>query len=72
MSQKSKKTNESSDEEVEELLVFVDIEPTSLSESQIKDAVRLKMVGNEKKVLLQINNRFFEGKQIILMQLNCN
>lgn len=55
---------ETSDEDVEEILVYVDIEPTSLSESQIKESERLKMVGNDKKVLLQINNRFFEGKQI--------
>lgn len=55
---------ETSDEDVEEILVYVDIEPTSLSESQIKESERLKMIGNDKKVLLQINNRFFEGKQI--------
>lgn len=64
MSQKSPNINETSDEEVEEMLVYVDIEPTSLSESQIKESERLKMIGNEKKVLLQINNRFFEGTQI--------
>lgn len=55
---------ETSDDDVEEILVYVDIEPTSLSESQIKESERLKMIGNDKKVLLQINNRFFEGKQI--------
>lgn len=57
---------ETSDEDVEEILVYVDIEPTSLSESQIKESERLKMIGNDKKVLLQINNRFFEGKQIYI------
>lgn len=61
MSQKIKKINNKSANDIEEMLVYVEIEPTSMSESQIKEAVRLKMVGNEKKILLQINNRFFEG-----------
>jgi hypothetical protein len=62
MSRKKSKKALKDEEDVEEVLVYVDIEPTSMSESQIQDAIRLKMVGNEKKVLLQVNNRFFEGK----------
>lgn len=57
------KNQQKYDDDIEEVLVYVDIEPTSLSEGQIKEAVRLKMVGNEKKVLMQVNNRFFEGKK---------
>lgn len=47
---------------VEEVLIYVDIESTSMSESQIHEAVHLKMVGNDNKLLLQVNNKFFEGK----------
>lgn len=57
------KNQQKYDDDIEEVLVYVDIEPTSLSEGQIKEAVRLKMVGNEKKILMQVNNRFFEGKK---------
>lgn len=61
MSQKND-LNKNDNEGVEEILVYVDLEPTSMYENQIKQATRLKMIGNEKKVLLQVNNRFFEGK----------
>lgn len=46
----------------EEMLVYVDIEPTALSESPIQDVSCLKMLVNKKSMLLQINNRFFQGK----------
>lgn len=62
MSEKISKKSPNLEDDVEEILVYVDIEPTSMSECQIADAVRLKMVGNDKKLLLQVNNRFFEGK----------
>lgn len=49
--------------ENEEYLVYVDIDPTSLAEEQIKDSRNLKIFGlDTKKPLLQINNQFFEGK----------
>lgn len=51
-----------SEYEEEEYLVYVDIEPTSLAESQIRQAKNLRIYGlEEKKPLLQINNTFFEG-----------
>lgn len=53
---------EKEDDDVEEILVYVEIDPTSMSENQIRDSARLKIVGNDKKVLLQVNKRFFEGK----------
>lgn len=46
----------------EEMLVYVEIEPTSLSESQVKEASFFNIVGNEKNVLIQIDNRFFSGE----------
>lgn len=51
--------------EEEELLIYVDIEPTVLAEAQIRQARNIKIFGLEtKKPLLQINNQFFEGKTI--------
>lgn len=51
-----------SEYEEEEFLVYVDIEPTSLSVDQIREAKTLKIFGLEtKKPLLQINNQFYEG-----------
>lgn len=58
------------DDDCEEILVYLDIEPTSLAESQIKDASALKIVGNDKKILLQVNNRFFEGKNLFKIWKN--
>jgi len=46
----------------EEILVYVDIEQTSISENEIRDAACLRIVANDKNSLLQINNRFFKGK----------
>ncbi|XP_070499760.1 uncharacterized protein [Chironomus tepperi] len=54
--------SDNSDFVEEEILVYVDIEQTSISESEIKDAPCLRIVANDKNSLLQINNRFFEGK----------
>jgi len=52
-----------SDYEEEEFVVYVDIEPTSISESQLKNANKIKLYGIDKqKPVLQINNQFFEGK----------
>lgn len=52
-----------SDYEEEEFLVYVDIEPTSLSVEQILEGQNLKIFGLEtKKPLLQVNNQFYEGK----------
>lgn len=46
----------------EDVIVYVDIEQTSISESEIKAARSLNIVTGDKKSLLQLNNRFFEGK----------
>ena len=46
----------------EEILVYLDIEQTSISENEIRDAPCLRIVANDQNSLLQINNRFFEGK----------
>lgn len=62
MSQKINKKERESDENIEEILVYVDMDPASLSEQQIQDAISFKIVGNEKKVLMQVNNKFFEGE----------
>lgn len=49
--------------EEEEYLIYIDIEPTSIEESQIRSAKNMKILGLEtKKPLLQIGNQFFEGK----------
>jgi hypothetical protein len=48
----------------EEILVYVDIEQTSISESEIREAACLKIAANDQNSLLQINNRFFKGKQV--------
>jgi hypothetical protein len=51
------------DYEEEEFLVYIDIEPTALAESQIRQAKNIKMFGLEsKKPILQINNQFFSGE----------
>lgn len=55
-----------SDYEEEEYLVYIDIEPTSLAETQIREAQKLKLFGMDKSsTLLQIinseSNQFFEG-----------
>lgn len=56
-----------SDDEYEEFLIYVDIDPTSLSESQINSARVLKIHGLEtQKPLLQINNQFFEGNRNLI------
>ena len=58
-------SNTGSDYEEEEYLVYVEIEPTSLGENQIRNADNLKIHGLEtKKPLLQINNLYFEGKKL--------
>lgn len=55
--------NNDSEYEEEEFLVYVDIEPTSLGDNQIRNAKNVKFFGLEtKKPLLQINNLYFEGK----------
>lgn len=65
-----------SEYEEEEYLVYIDIEPTSMAESQIRQSKNIKIYGiDEKKPLLQINNQFFEGKCLendirLLDQLN--
>lgn len=52
-----------SEYEEEEYLVYIDIEPTSMAESQIRQSKNIKIYGiDEKKPLLQINNQFFEGE----------
>jgi hypothetical protein len=48
----------------EEILVYAEIEPTSVSSTQIHEASCLNLVADEKKLLLQIDNKFFEGKQL--------
>lgn len=49
--------------EEEEYLIYIDIEPTSIEESQIRSAQNIKILGMEtKKPLLQIGNTYFEGK----------
>lgn len=50
----------------EEILIYLDIEQTFISESVIRNAPCLKLVVNDQNALLQINNRFFEGKFLIL------
>lgn len=51
-----------SEYEEEEYLVYIDIEPTSLAEHQVRQAQNLKIFGlDTKKPLLQIDNQFFEG-----------
>ena len=58
-------THEDSDDSdfvEEEILVYVDIEQTSISENEIRNASCLRIAANDKNSLLQINNRFFEGK----------
>ncbi|CAG9804565.1 unnamed protein product [Chironomus riparius] len=54
--------SDNSDFVEEEILVYLDIEQTSISENEIRDAPCLRIVANDKNSLLQINNRFFEGK----------
>ena len=55
-------TGDDSEFEEEEYFLFVDIDPASLAEHQIRDS-NLKIYGiNTKKPLLQVNNQFFEGK----------
>lgn len=50
-------------DEYEEILVYVEIDPTSLNINQISES-NLKVFGMEtKKPLLQINNQFFEGEK---------
>lgn len=56
-------TDGDSEYEEEEYLLYLDIEPTALGESQIRNAQSLKIFGlDTKKPLLQINNQFFQGK----------
>jgi TFIIIC subunit triple barrel domain len=60
-----------SEYEEEEFLVYVDIEPTSLGENQIKQADKIKFFGLEtKKPLLQINNLYFEGEKRLFSSYN--
>lgn len=55
-------TDNDDEYEEEEILVYIEIEPTSLAEHKIHDAKVVKMFGlDTKKPLLQINNQFFEG-----------
>ncbi|KAG5680845.1 hypothetical protein PVAND_010326 [Polypedilum vanderplanki] len=46
----------------EEMLVYVDIEPTSLTVNQIKNASCFKIVGNDKNAIIQVDGKFFEGE----------
>lgn len=46
----------------EEMLVYVEMEPTSLTSNQIRDASSFKIVGDEKNAVIQIENKFFQGK----------
>lgn len=58
------KEQDEEDCEYEEFLVYIDIDPTLLSESQIKEVASAKVFGIEtKKPLLKIGNQFFEGTQ---------
>lgn len=51
--------------EEEEYLLYVDVDPTSLTEEQVRDSLDIKTFGlDTNKPLLQINNQFYEGKQL--------
>lgn len=55
--------NSTDEDEYEDYLVYVDIDPTSIAVEELKEA-KLKVFGMEtSKPLLQINNQFFEGKR---------
>lgn len=53
-----------SDYEEEEFLLYVDADPTSLGENQIREAKTFKIFGltTEKHPLIQIDNMFYEGE----------
>lgn len=47
----------------EEVLLYVEIDPTSLAEKPLRATKSLKIFGFDKKEpLLQISKRFFQGK----------
>lgn len=49
--------------EEEEMLLYVELDPTSLAEKQLRTAKNLKIFGfDTKEPLLQVSNRFFQGK----------
>lgn len=62
-------SNNSSDSDYieEEILVYVDIEQTSISEDEIRNAQCLKIITDDKNSVMQINNRFFQGMRSILL-----
>lgn len=56
-------STEDDSEYEEDLLVYIEIDPTLLTEKQVKEATSVKIYGVEtKKPLLKINNHFFEGR----------
>lgn len=56
--------------EVEELLVYIDIDPTLLSDKEIEESTSAKIFGiDTKKPLLKINNQYFEGEILFGMFL---
>lgn len=61
---------ESSDYIEEEVIVYIDIEKTSIPEDEIRRAKALNLVTNNENCLLQINNRFFEGNSCDGTKLN--
>lgn len=64
-----RKLIQKSEDDVQEMLVYLDIDFTLLSEDQIKNAEVMKVVGNEKKLLLQVNDCYFEGRKLIFIKI---